>query len=80
MRSCPTPITELLSGTSFAFSSLCNPLSHFSVSYDWKIYIDNHLDDKVLLDLGILQTGFVSQELPGKEPPLADYVYVFLFF
>lgn len=71
----PTPIPAPLSGTSFIFA-----LFHSSVSYDWRVHVDYYLDDKVLLDLGILQTGLVSQELPGKEPPLAGHVNFLLFF
>lgn len=45
-----------------------------------RVQVDNHLDDKVLLDLGVLQTSLVGQELPGEEPPLAGHVNFFLFF
>lgn len=75
-----TPIPAALSGTSFIFSSLRGPVSHSSVTFDRRVRINNHLDDKVLLDLGVLQTSLVSQELPRKEPPLAGHVNVFLFF
>lgn len=49
-----------------------------SVSYDRVVHVDNHLDHKVLLDLGVLQTGLVGQELPGEEPPLAGHVNLFV--
>ncbi len=55
------------------------PFSHSSVGYDWRVHIDDHLDDKVLLDLGVLQASLVSQQLPRKEPPLAGDVDFFLF-
>lgn len=51
----------------------------FSLSHNWCICIHNHLDHKVLLDLGVLQVSLVSQELPRKEPPLAGHVNVLLF-
>lgn len=51
-----------------------------SVSYDQVVHVDNHLDHKVLLDLGVLQTGLVGQELPGEEPPLAGHVNLFVLF
>lgn len=69
----PAPVSEALSGTSF--SDL-----HPSVGYDRRIYVDDHLDDIVLLDLGILEASLVRQKLPREEPPLADDLDVLLFF
>lgn len=80
MISGPTPIPAPLSGMSLIFSPLHSPLSPSSVSYDLRVHIDNHLNDKVFLDLGVLKTSLVSQELPGKEPPLAGHVNFFPFF
>lgn len=50
------------------------PLSQSSVGYDRRVSVDDHLDDKVLLDLGVLQASLVSQELSGEEPPLAGHL------
>lgn len=75
-----SPTSAPLSGTSLIFSSLQSPLSHSSVNYHWRVHIDNHLNDKVLLDLSVLKTSLVSQEFPGKEPPLTGHANFFLFF
>lgn len=80
MISSPTPIPALLSGISLIFPLIHGAISHDSVSYDGSVHIDNHLDHKVLLDLGVLQTSLVRQELPRKEPPLAGHIDFFLFF
>lgn len=80
MLSSPMSIPAPLSGTSFTFALLRSLVSHSSVCYDRRVHVHDHLDHKVLLDLGVLQSGLVSQELPRKEPPLASNVDVFLFF
>lgn len=40
--------------------------------------VDDDLDDKVLLDLSVLQPRLVREQLPGEEPALVDGVDVFL--
>lgn len=40
--------------------------------------VDDDLDDKVLLDLSVLQPRLVRQELPGEEPALVSGVDVLL--
>lgn len=43
-----------------------------------RLRIDDDLDDKVLLDLGVLQPRLVCQQLPGEEPALVGGVDVVL--
>lgn len=76
--SSPTPIPAPLYGKPFTFSFQPRPSLLHSVSYDRGVYVDNHLDHKVLLDLGVLQTSLVGQELAGEEPPLAGHVNLLL--
>lgn len=76
--SSPTPIPAPLCGNPFTFSFQPQPSLFHSVSYDWGVHVDNHLDHKVLLDLGVLQTTLVGQELAGEEPPLAGHVNLLL--
>lgn len=40
--------------------------------------VHDDLDNKVLLDLGVLQPGLVCEELPGEEPALVDGLDVLL--
>ena len=40
--------------------------------------VDDDLDDKVLLDLSVLQPRLVREQLSGEEPALVDGVDVFL--
>lgn len=80
MISSPAPIRAPLSNMSAIFPSLSGAPTHFSVNYDGSVHVDNHLNHKVLLDLGVLQTSLVGQELPREEPPLAGHINVFLFF
>lgn len=40
--------------------------------------VDDDLDDKVLLDLGVLEPRLVREQLPGEEPALVCRVNVVL--
>lgn len=42
------------------------------------LWVDDDLDDKVLLDLGVLQPRLVREQLPGEEPTLVGSVNVVL--
>lgn len=42
------------------------------------LWVDNDLDDKVLLNLSVLQPRLVRQQLPGEEPALVGSVDVVL--
>lgn len=43
-----------------------------------RLRVDDDLDDKVLLDLGVLQPCLVGEQLPGEEPALVGGVDVVL--
>lgn len=43
-----------------------------------RLRVDDDLDDKVLLDLGVLQPRLVREQLPGEEPALVGGVDVVL--
>lgn len=38
------------------------------------LWVDDDLDHKVLLDLGVLEPRLVRQQLPGEEPALVEEV------
>lgn len=40
--------------------------------------VDNDLNDKVLLDLGVLEPRLIREQLPGEEPALVRRVDVVL--
>lgn len=42
------------------------------------LWVDDDLDDKVLLDLSVLQPRLVRKQLPGEEPTLVGGVNVVL--
>lgn len=42
------------------------------------LWVDDDLDDKVLLDLSVLQPRLVREQLPGEEPALVGGVNVVL--
>lgn len=43
-----------------------------------RLRVDDDLDDKVLLDLGVLQPSLVGEQLPREEPALVGGVDVML--
>lgn len=42
------------------------------------LWVDDDLDDKILLDLSVLQSRLVREQLPGEEPTLVGGVDVIL--
>lgn len=42
------------------------------------LWVDDDLDDEVLLDLSVLQPRLVREQLPGEEPALVGGVNVLL--
>lgn len=49
-----------------------------SVLLVWCRLVHDDLDDKILLDLGVLQAGLVCEELSREEPALLSQLNVLL--